>query len=174
MLSTPRDLAAAISLPWVPHTAPTPGPGPGPGPWHWCQHLHSVMGGTAASFCFYWTHSQAPGGWQPGLPPGPGQLVGGRCPGDSWLLPPLLSHPFKGGEKGASFILHGCFRKLPWDVWASSRLLALPNTIKGLLATSPLHLVPTLPAASPSFSCNYSAASALCDKSSVLASLEEG
>lgn len=124
------------------------------GPGHLHQHLLSRMGRGwgLLQLPSTQTHSQAPGGWQPGFPPGPGQLAGEGCPVDSWLLPPLPSHPFKAGEKGAGFFLHSCFRKLPRGVWASSRLLAFPKTMNALLAAAPLHHLPILPGSSPSFS----------------------
>lgn len=60
-----------------------------------------MMGSEGLQLPSSWAHSQAPGGGQPGFPPGPGQLSEERCPVDSWLLPQLPSHLFKGGEKGA-------------------------------------------------------------------------
>lgn len=58
-----------------------------------------------------WAHSQAPGGEQPGFPPGPGQLAGEGCPVDSWLLPSLPSPLFKGGKKGAGLFSTVAFGK---------------------------------------------------------------
>lgn len=71
---------------------------------------------------------------------------------DSWLLLPLLSHPFKGGEKGSGLFLHSWFQKLPQVVWARTRLLAVPKTIHALLVASPLHLLPILPGSWPPLS----------------------
>lgn len=70
---------------------------------------------------------------------------------DSWLLPPLPSHPFKEVRKvlaSSSTVAFGNW-KLPLGVWARVRLSAAPKPINVLLASSGLHLLPIQPGPSP-------------------------